>query len=67
MGSQYGVIEKFEGNNFMLWKFKVEALLKARELQGLVSGEEMKLEINHDAELFPYEKKSFEPLYSRSF
>jgi hypothetical protein len=32
MGSQYGVIEKFEGNNFMLWKFKVEALLKAREL-----------------------------------
>jgi hypothetical protein len=32
MGPWYGVIEKFEGKNFMLWKFKVEALLKAREL-----------------------------------
>jgi hypothetical protein len=32
MGSKYGVIKKFEGKNFMLWKFKIESLFKAREL-----------------------------------
>ncbi len=57
MGPQYEVIEKFEGNNFMLWKFKVEALLKARELQELVNGEKMKLEIDHAAKFLAYEKK----------
>lgn len=42
MGPQYGTIEKFEGKNFMLWKFKVETLFKAKELWGLVSGKEVK-------------------------
>jgi hypothetical protein len=40
MGPQYRAIEKFEGNNFMLWKFKVKTLLKAKEIWGLVSGKE---------------------------
>jgi hypothetical protein len=34
MGPQYGAIEKFEGK-------KVETLLKAKELWGLVSGKEV--------------------------
>jgi hypothetical protein len=57
MGPQYGVIEKFEGKNFMLWKFKVKALFKARELWGLVSGKEVKLEVDHAGELLTYKRK----------
>ncbi len=57
MGPQYGVIEKFKGNNFMLWKFKVKALFKAKELWGLVSGEEVKPEVDHVGELLTYKRK----------
>jgi hypothetical protein len=37
-----GSLRSFEGKNFMLRKFKVKALYKAREIWGLVSGEEIK-------------------------
>jgi hypothetical protein len=37
MDPQYEAIDKFEDKNFMLWKFKVETLLKAKELWGLVN------------------------------
>jgi len=42
MGPLYGVIENFEGKHYMLWKFKMETLLKARELWGLIDNTEVK-------------------------
>ncbi len=57
MGSQYGVIKKFEGKNFMLWKFKIESLFKARELWGLINGEEVKLDPSNALGLLVYERK----------
>jgi hypothetical protein len=41
----------------MLWKFKIKVVFKARELWGLVSGEEVKLEADHATELLAYERK----------
>jgi hypothetical protein len=32
MGPQYKVVKKFRGKQYMLWKFKMETSLKAREL-----------------------------------
>jgi hypothetical protein len=32
MGPQYGHVDKFEGKKYMLWKFKIQNLLKARDL-----------------------------------
>jgi hypothetical protein len=57
MGRQYGAIEKFEGKNFMLWKFKVEMLLKAKELWGLVSGKKVKPNLINVLRLLVYERK----------
>jgi len=42
MGPLYGVVEKFEGKHYMLWKFKMETLLKARELWGPIDDTEVK-------------------------
>jgi hypothetical protein len=42
MGPPYGVVKKFEGKHYILWNFKMEILLKARELQGLIDDIEMK-------------------------
>jgi hypothetical protein len=57
MGSQYEVIKKFEGKNFMLWKSKIESLFKAREFWGLINGEEVKLDPSDALGLLVYEKK----------
>jgi len=50
MGLQYGAIEKFEGK-------KVETLLKAKELWGLVSGKEVKSNPINILRLLVYERK----------
>lgn len=42
MGPQYGIIEKFEGKQYMFWKFKIEILLKTRELWGFIDGMKVK-------------------------
>ncbi len=42
MGPLYGVFEKFEGKHYMLLKFKMETLLKARELRGLIDNTKVK-------------------------
>jgi hypothetical protein len=42
MGPPYKVVKKFEGKHYILWKFKMETLLKARELWGLIDDIEMK-------------------------
>eukprot|EP00794_Sanderia_malayensis_P015603 gene15603-17175_t len=34
-------IEKFEGNNFNLWKFKMQMVLEDKDLWTIVSGEEI--------------------------
>ncbi len=47
MGPQYGHVDKFEGKKYMLWKFKIQNLLKARDLWNLVGVNEQKpMEIN---------------------
>jgi hypothetical protein len=62
MGPQYGAIEKFEGKNFMLWKFKVETLLKAKEFWGLVSGKKVKPNPINVLRLLVYERKEIRAL-----
>ncbi len=57
MGLEYGVIKKFEGKNFILWKFKIESLFKARELWGLINGEEVKLYPSNALGFLVYERK----------
>jgi hypothetical protein len=57
MGPQYRATEKFEGKNFMLWKFKVETLLKAKKLWGLVSGKKVKPNPINVLRLLVYERK----------
>eukprot|EP00794_Sanderia_malayensis_P009441 gene9441-10427_t len=34
-------IEKFRGENFHLWKFKMQMVLEDKDLWGIVSGEEL--------------------------
>jgi hypothetical protein len=36
MGQQYGVVNKFERKHYKFLKFKLETLLKARDLWGLI-------------------------------
>jgi hypothetical protein len=31
------LIEKIEGNNYVLWRFKMQTLLQAKELWGLIN------------------------------
>jgi hypothetical protein len=38
MGPLYNLDDKFEGWDHMLWKFKIESLLKAREFWNIVGG-----------------------------
>lgn len=33
-------IDKFDGKNFHLWKFKMQMVLEDKDLWGIVSGEE---------------------------
>jgi hypothetical protein len=40
-GLTYGVADKFEGKHYMVWRFKMEMLLKARELWGLIDNIEV--------------------------
>jgi hypothetical protein len=42
IGPPYGVVKKFEGKHYILWKFKMETLLKARDLWELIDNIEMK-------------------------
>jgi hypothetical protein len=41
MGPHSEYINKFTRKDFMLWKFKMETMLKARELWGLVDGKDV--------------------------
>jgi hypothetical protein len=42
MGPRFGYIDKFARNDFMLWKFEMETMLKAKYLWGLIDGKEAK-------------------------
>jgi hypothetical protein len=44
MGPQFGYVDKFTKNNFMLWKFKMEIVLKVRDLRGFIDRKETKPE-----------------------
>jgi hypothetical protein len=37
MGSQFGYLDKFTKKKFMLWKFKMETMLKVRDLWGFIA------------------------------
>jgi len=55
MGPHFEYINKFTRRDFMLWKFKMETMLKARELWGLVDGKDV-------AALSAYTKKENQAL-----
>ncbi len=57
MGPHFGYINKFTRNDFMLWKFKMETMLKARELWGLVNRKDVKLNEQEVAALSTYTKR----------
>ncbi len=42
MGPPYGVVKTFEEKHYIFWKFKMETLLKARDLWRLIDDIEMK-------------------------
>jgi hypothetical protein len=54
MGPHFGYVDKFIGNDFILWKFKKETMLKARELWGLIDGKNVKLGENDIIAIFVY-------------
>jgi hypothetical protein len=42
MDPRFGYIDKFTRKDFLLWKFKMETMLKAIKLWGLVDGKDVK-------------------------
>lgn len=44
MGPRFGYVDKFTEKDFMLWKFKMESMLKVRHLWGFIDGKETKPE-----------------------
>jgi hypothetical protein len=58
MGPRFGYVDKFTEKDFILWKFKMESMLKVRNLWGFVDGKETKPEeIITIVVLVAYEKK----------
>jgi hypothetical protein len=57
MGPLFKYVDKFTGKDYMLWKFKMETMLKARKLWGLVDGEDVKPSEGEVAVLFAYTKR----------
>jgi hypothetical protein len=63
MDPHFGYVDKFIGNDFMLWKFKKEMMLKAREmlkaleLWGLKDGKNVKLGESETIAIFAYMQK----------
>jgi hypothetical protein len=57
MSPHFGYVDKFIGNDFMLWKFKKETMLKARELWGLIDGKNVKLKESETIAIFAYMQK----------
>ena len=43
------VIEKFDGDNFNLWKFKMQMVLEERDMWDIVSGQDVKPDHDHGA------------------
>jgi hypothetical protein len=54
MGPHFGYVDKFIGNDFMLWKFKKETMLKAKKLWGLIDGKNVKLGESETIAIFAY-------------
>jgi hypothetical protein len=54
MGPHFGYVDKFIGNDFMLWKFKKETMLKAKKLWGLIDGKNVKLGKSETIAIFTY-------------
>jgi hypothetical protein len=57
MGPLFRYVDKFMGKDYMLWKFKMETMLKARELWRLVDGKDVKPSEGEVAALSTYTKR----------
>ncbi len=57
MGPQYGVVNKFERKQYMFLKFKMETLLKARDLWGSIDEIEKKPYEKDEVVLLNYSRK----------
>lgn len=41
MGPWFEYVDKFARKDFMFWKFKMQTMVKAKNLQGLINGKEV--------------------------
>jgi hypothetical protein len=57
MGPQFGYVDKFIGKDFMFWKFKMEVVLKAKDLWGFIDEKEIKPKVIIVVVLVAYKKK----------
>ncbi len=57
MGSQFGYLDKFTKKKFMLWKFKMETMLKVKDLRSFIDKKETKPEAKTITTLAAYKKK----------
>jgi hypothetical protein len=58
MGQWFGYVDKFIKKDFMFWKFKMETMLKVRDLWGFIDWKEIKPEeIVTISALVVYKKK----------
>jgi hypothetical protein len=57
MGPRLGYLDKFTKKDFMLWKFKMETMLKVRDFWGFIDKKGTKPEVTTIVVLAAYEKK----------
>ncbi|UYV60351.1 hypothetical protein LAZ67_1000907 [Cordylochernes scorpioides] len=57
MTTELPQIQKFNGDNFHLWKFQMKIILEAKDLLGITDGSEVKPEIEDIAKFSEWKKK----------
>jgi hypothetical protein len=57
-GPRFGYIDKFIGKDVMFWKFKMEIMLKARNLWGFIDEKETKPKVIIIVVLVAYKKEN---------
>jgi hypothetical protein len=57
MGPLYSHIDKFERQNYMLWKYNIKTLLRVRDLWSLIGGAKQKSATTNANALVAYTKR----------
>jgi hypothetical protein len=61
-GPHFRYVDKFIGKDFMFWKFKMETMLKVRDLWGLIDQKDVKLTKGEVAAIAAYTKRESQTL-----